>query len=67
MKPTITLEEARRIVASEDASDPAKALEAVATVLRFNGIADQRLLPSAEALEASARKLGELAKQGEAK
>lgn len=55
----MTLEEARRIVANEDASDPIKALEAVAMLLRFKGIAEPRLLPVADALEAAAREFGD--------
>ena len=58
MEPPMTLEDARRIVANEDASDPATALEAVAMIVLFNGIADPRLLPVADALEAAAREFG---------
>jgi len=47
----MTLEEARRILESQDVSDLGKTLEAVALVLRFNGIADARLLPIANQIE----------------
>ena len=47
----MTLEEARRIVSEQDVSNPAMAIEAVALVLRFEGIADPRLLPVAASLE----------------
>lgn len=47
----MTLEEARRILAERDTSDPARAIEAVARVLRFEGIADPSLLTIAGQLE----------------
>ena len=49
--PQMTLEEARRILAEQDDSDPARAIEAVAVLLRFEGIADAKLLSIAESLE----------------
>lgn len=45
------LEEARRILAAQDTTDTGKALQAVATVLRFHGITDPALLPIAEQIE----------------
>jgi hypothetical protein len=50
----MTLDEARKIVASEDMSDLPKALEAMATVLRFHGIADPRFIDIARQIEAAA-------------
>ena len=47
----MTLEEARRIVDTQDVTDPKKTLEAVALVLRFNSIADASLLPIATKIE----------------
>lgn len=47
----MTLEEARRIVSEQDTSDHIAAIEAVAVLLRFNGIADPSLLPIAQSLE----------------
>ena len=38
------LTEARRILETQDDSDPVKSLEAIAMVLRFNAISDPRLL-----------------------
>jgi hypothetical protein len=55
----MTLEEARRIVADQDASDPAQSLEAVAVIVRFEGIADARYLPIADRLEKLAAELTE--------
>jgi hypothetical protein len=55
----MTLEEARRIVADQDESDSARALEAVAVILRFEGIADARFLPIAERMEKLAAELTE--------
>lgn len=53
----LTLEEARRILADCDTSDPARAIAAVAMVLRFEGIADAKLLPIAGQLESVADSL----------
>jgi hypothetical protein len=50
----VTLDEARKIVASEDMSDLPKALEAMAIVLRFHGIADKRLIDVATLIEEAA-------------
>lgn len=47
----LTLDEARRIVQAHDISDPALTIEAVALLLRFDGIADPTLLPIAGTLE----------------
>jgi hypothetical protein len=47
----MTLQEARRILADDDTSDPARAIEAVAVWLRFEGIADPKLLTIASDLE----------------
>ncbi len=46
----MNLEEARRIVKDQDASDLARSVEAAAVVLRFYGIGDKGLLPIADAL-----------------
>lgn len=53
----LTLQEARRIMANCDTSDPARAIAAVALVLRFEGIADASLLPIAGQLESVAASL----------
>ena len=53
----LTLEEARRILSECDTRDPARAIEAVALVLRFEGIADTKLLPIAGQLESVADSL----------
>lgn len=55
------LQQARRIVAEEDASDPAMALTAVAVLLRFHGISDPRLVGIAESLEGVAGELDDAA------
>lgn len=47
----MNIDEARRIAASRDMTDLPKALLAVATMLRFHGIVDKRLVPLAEAVE----------------
>ena len=60
----MTLEEARRIVADEDASDPIAAIEAVALVVRFEAIANRRLLPVAEEMEAVAQRMKDRRVQG---
>lgn len=52
------IEHAREIVASQDYTDPVAALEAVAAVLRFGAITDQRLLGIAASIEAVAAELG---------
>lgn len=53
----MTLDEARKILADEDASDPALALEAIAVWARHNAIAEPRLLSVAEDLEGVAEDL----------
>jgi hypothetical protein len=53
----LTLPEARRIIAECETSDPERAIEAVAVLLRFEGIADKKLIPIAEQLEGVARSL----------
>lgn len=55
----MNLEEARRIVATEDTSDLAKALQAVALIVRHHGIADPTLLPIAGQIEDVAATLPE--------
>jgi hypothetical protein len=59
----LTLEEARRIVAEQDMRDPARAIAAVALVLRFEGIANAALLPIAGRLESVADSLRPVTKQ----
>lgn len=54
----MTLDEARAIVAAEDDSDPARALEAVAMILRFNAISEPKLLDIAQTIEQVAGDLG---------
>jgi hypothetical protein len=51
----MSLEEARAIVESQDAQDPGRALEAVALILRFNGISKPRLVDIAKYIEQVAR------------
>jgi hypothetical protein len=57
----MTLDEARAIVAAQDTADLARALDALATVLRFDGISAPKLVTIAEDLEGIARDL----RQGE--
>lgn len=47
----MTLEKARAILRAEDATDSARALEAIAMVLRFEGISTPRLLSLVADLE----------------
>ena len=49
----MTLEEARAIVMAEDDSDTMRALEAIATVLRFESIAQPKYLRVAELVESA--------------
>lgn len=53
----MTLEEARAIVAGQDSSSPARAVQAVAMVLRFSAISEPRLLGIAATLETLAGEL----------
>lgn len=53
----MTLEQAREILRTQDDSDTAKALQAVAVVARFYGIAHPRLLEVAQSMEKLADEL----------
>lgn len=51
----MSLAEARAIIYMQDADDPARALEAIATVLRFNAISEPKLQVIAVSLEQIAK------------
>ncbi len=53
----MTLDEARAIVAAQDDTDPARAMEAVTIVLRFNAISEPRLLAIAAITEEVAEQM----------
>lgn len=59
----MNIDEARRIVADCDTISPGRALEAVATMLRFEGISQPRYLPIAESIESISRAIDTAAKQ----
>jgi hypothetical protein len=51
------LDEARRLMKEQDTSDPARALEAVAAVVRHYGLADARLRAIADNVQKVADEL----------
>jgi hypothetical protein len=53
----MTIDEARAILASDDDTETARSLEAVAVVLRFNGISEPRLIDIAKDIEEAVAEL----------
>jgi hypothetical protein len=53
----MNIDEARKILKNEDCADPKRALEAVAVVLRRQGLADRRFLKIAGDIESIADEL----------